>query len=79
MIAALTGYTLGTNLFVSTYEANGTVDVTSHNTSLITAYAPYVLDFYATSWSGSGTALNPLWDSGDGLHPNKAYSRQQAD
>jgi lysophospholipase L1-like esterase len=38
----------------------------------VTFTSDIIVDTYTALWSGSGTGLNALYDSGDGVHPNNA-------
>lgn len=48
------------------------VDVTSLNNWILSTYTSIdtIVDCYTPLWSGIGTGLNSIYDSGDGSHPN---------
>lgn len=48
------------------------VNVTGLNSFIETTYPNSYIDDYTPLWSGSGTTMNPLYNSGDGIHPNSA-------
>lgn len=79
LISSLTGYTLGTNLWVTTLRPANTVDVTAVNTAIRTAFSPYVIDLYYPAWSGTGTSANSIYILPDNVHFNRRWHRIEAD
>lgn len=63
------GYTLGTNLYVTTLPPRNSNNVTAVNDSLIIRFPSAIIDLYQTFKSPSTIGINPLY-SDDGLHLN---------
>ncbi len=62
---------VGTEVIVCKLLPNNSTDVTSFNNWIDSEFtnSNSIVDFY-TDFVGENTSLNPLYDSGDGTHPN---------
>lgn len=80
LISAFTsnGYTLGTNLFVTTLRPYSGNDVTAVNASIRSTYPSAFIELYYPLWSGSGYTMNTAYASYDNLHINEAGAQLEA-
>jgi len=69
LISSLTGYTLGTNLWVCELPPNNTFDATSYNSGLATNYSAGLIGINKILAASSGTGANATL-SPDGTHVN---------
>lgn len=77
LVSSLTGYTYGTNLFISYIPPSNTYDVTTTNTALAAVYTDMV-DMCTPFFNpAGGTGINPVVSS-DGLHFIPEFQFDQA-
>ena len=79
LIGSLSGYSMGTNLFITTLRACNTTDVTALNTLIRSTYPTSYIELFYPSWSGTSFTGNTNFIASDGVHYNAAWAKLEAD
>lgn len=70
LLSSLTGYTLGTNVFVMEIAPRSDTDVSGYATAYASEWDSGIIPVFQTMVASGSTAMNSEYVSSDGLHPS---------